>query len=350
MKRAFLLCCILVLLVVGCGSEAAPTPDLVATQVAVMEAAAATLTAGAPTATATAIPTEPPTEAPSATATATLVPTVPPTATHSPQPTPRPPTPTNTPAVGPSLGPFTVVGVYSDDELNIRSGPGGDQRLVGEIPYYGQDVAVHAGGQQVGDAWWVPVRYGDVTGWVNSSYLARQEGNVSDAIASRAAQAILALRDRDITQLAELVHPVKGVTFSPYAYVRPLQGAPGEADLVFSRDQLLGLLNDPTVHHWGTYDGSGEPIDLTFRQYYDRFVYDVDFAQPDVVGFNETVGHGNTINNIATVYPLGVPVEYHFDGFDPQYQGMDWRSLRLVLEEYEGAWYLVGIVHDEWTT
>jgi hypothetical protein len=353
MKRVLLLFCILVLLV-GCGSEPTPTPDLVATQVAVMEAAAATLTAAAPSATATATPTQVPTEAPSATSTDTPFPTVPPTAppptaTRPPQPTPRPPKPTHTPAVGPSLGLFTVVGVYSDDVLNVRSGPGVDQHLVGTIPYYGQDVEVHAGGQQVADAWWVPVGYRELSGWVNNEYLARQVGAVSDAIAARAAQAILALRDRDIPELAALAHPVKGVTFSPYTNVRPLQGAPGEADLVFSRDQLLGLWNDPTVYHWGTYDGSGEPIDLTFRQYYDRFVYDVDFAQPDVVGFNQTVGQGNTINNIATVYPLGVPVEYHFEGFDPQYEGMDWRSLRLVLEEYEGAWYLVGIVHDEWT-
>jgi hypothetical protein len=28
---------------------------------------------------------------------------------------------------------------------------------------------------------------------------------------------------------------------------------------------------------------------------------------------------------------------------------MDWRSLRLVFEEQGGSWYLVGIVHDQWT-
>ena len=43
-------------------------------------------------------------------------------------------------------------------------------------------------------------------------------------------------------------------------------------------------------------------------------------------------------------------MEYHFKGMDAQQGGMDWRSLRLVLEAHNGAWYLVGIVHDEWTT
>lgn len=339
-------------LVVGCGPEPTPTPDLVATQVAVMESAAATLTAGAPTQSPTLVPTaaDTATALPTVAATPTLTQTPLPTATPVPQPTPRPPTATpSPPPIGPSVGSYAVVGVYSDDVLNVRSGPGVAGPIAGTIPYYGRDVDVHAGGQEVAGAWWAPIRYGSLEGWVNSNYLARQVGQVGDPLASLAAQAIMAIRDHDLAELAELVHPVKGVTFSPYTYVRPLQGAPGEADMVFSRSQLQGLWSDPTVYHWGTFDGSGEPIDLDFRDYYARFVYDVDFAQPDVIGFDATIGQGNTINNIATVYPIAKTVEYHFEGFDPQYAGMDWRSLRLVLEEYEGAWYVVGIVHDEWT-
>jgi hypothetical protein len=242
-----------------------------------------------------------------------------------------------------------VVGVHDNDVLNVRQGPGVDYPIVGTVPFYGRLVDVRAGGQEVLGSWWVPVDYGDVSGWVNGSYLARQAGNVADAIAARAAQAVLALRDRDLDRIADLAHPVKGVTFSPYTYVRPLQGAPGEADLVFSASQIRSLWSDSTVYSWGNFDGSGDPINMTFQDYYARFVYDVDFAQPEVVGFDETVGRGNTINNIATVYPLAVTVEYHFEGFDPQYAGLDWRSLRLVLEEYGGDWVVVGIVHDEWT-
>jgi len=333
-------------LVSGCGLETTPsptqTPDLVATQVAVMEAAAATLTAAAPTATATTVPSVAPTASP--------VLTVAPTATFSAVPTTAPPTAVEpTPPIGPALGLFAVVDVASDDVLNVRARPGPSEPVVGTIPYYGRGVEVHDGGRQVGESWWVPVRYGELSGWANGNYLARQVGNVGDATAARAAQIVAALRDRDMQELAGLAHPVKGVTFSPYTYVRPLQGAPGEADLVFGPTQLRGLWNDPTVYHWGIYDGSGEPIDLIFRDYYERFVYDVDFARPDVVGFNETIGQGNSINNIAEVYPIAVTIEYHFEGFDPDYAGMDWRSLRLVMEEYEGVWYLVGIVHDEWT-
>jgi hypothetical protein len=197
-------------------------------------------------------------------------------------------------------------------------------------------------GEEVAGSLWVPIRYRGVTGWVNSHYLAPQVGSVDEEIGARAAQIIMALKHEDLGTLASLVHPDKGVRFSPYTYVR-------DEDLVFSADGVGDLFADQTIYTWGVFDGTGEPIEFTFRQYYDGFIYDVDFARPHVVGFNETIGMGNTINNIAEVYPEAVTIEYHFEGFDPQFTGLDWRSLRLVLEEKEGAWYLVGIAHDEWT-
>lgn len=42
-------------------------------------------------------------------------------------------------------------------------------------------------------------------------------------------------------------------------------------------------------------------------------------------------------------------VEYHFPGFEKKYEGKDWKSLRLVFEKKNDRWYLVGIVHDQWT-
>lgn len=351
---------LLIGLLAACGSQATPsaTPDAVATQVAVLQAAAATLTAQAPAATVT--------QAPEASATATQAPpsatatSAPPTAIVVPSATlPAPsatmaPAPTATrtqapPTEGPSLGAFAVAGVYAGDVLNVRVRPGAGQPVAGTIPYFGRGVQVYAGEQEVGGATWVHVRYGGVSGWSNRSFLARQVGDASDALAMATAQAVLALRDHDMVELASLVHPVKGVTFSPYTFVRTLQGAPGEADLVFARSQVAGLWSDPTLRLWGAYDGSGEPIELTFQAYYTEFVYDVDFAQPEEIGFDEFIGQGNTINNIREACPLGVPVEYYFSGFDPQYGGMDWRSLRLVWEQVDGTWYLVGIVHDEWT-
>lgn len=244
---------------------------------------------------------------------------------------------------------YTVVNVASDDVLNVRANAGVAHPIVGAIPPHGMGVQVTGAGEQVAGSLWAPINYKGITGWVNSNYLAYQVGWVDEDVAAQAAEIIMALKNRNLETLSRLVHPDKGVRFSPYTYVRVAPGSPEGADLVFSPAYVANLFADQTVYHWGRFDGSGEPIDLTFEAYFARFIYDADFARPHAVGYNEVIGRGNTINNIAQVYPNAVAIEYHFEGFDPAFAGLDWRSLRLVLEEKEGAWYLVGIVHDEWT-
>lgn len=154
---------------------------------------------------------------------------------------------------------------------------------------------------------------------------------------------ILAVKEKEMKKLASMVHPVKGVRFSPYSSIDMAK------DLVFTKDQLLGMFESETIYNWGDYDGSGEPIKLTFSQYYDRFIYNRDFVNAEKVGFNEIQQSGNTIVNIRDVYPDGNFYDYYFSGFNPEYDGMDWASLRLVFEEYDGRWYLVCIAHGEWT-
>lgn len=93
--KNFLIGLAAICILTGCGGDPTPTPDLVSTQVAVEKAAAATLTAEAPTATSTPAPTDVPTSTPEATHTPTVPATDTPTATPTPEPTS---TPTPTPA------------------------------------------------------------------------------------------------------------------------------------------------------------------------------------------------------------------------------------------------------------
>lgn len=88
------------LLLAGCGGQPTPTPDLVATQIAVEEAAQATMTARAPSATNTSAPTD--TATPTPTNTITPIPTD----TNTPTPTMTPsPLPTDTPTLAPTNTP-----------------------------------------------------------------------------------------------------------------------------------------------------------------------------------------------------------------------------------------------------
>ena len=154
-------------------------------------------------------------------------------------------------------------------------------------------------------------------------------------------QVIRALADKDLETVASFVHPQQGLRFSPYAFIR-------EEHQVFMAEELTGLLALELVTTWGRYDGSGEPIDLTFEEYYEEFVYSSDFANADQVAVNERLGQGNTINNVEEFYPEASFVEYYILGTE-KFGGMDWESLRLVFIQEDDIWLLVGIVHDEWT-
>lgn len=154
-----------------------------------------------------------------------------------------------------------------------------------------------------------------------------------------------ALRDRDFAALAAHVHPVEGVRFSPYPYVD------AEAHLALTATELTAAAESSAVRQWGHHDGSGEPIRLSFRDYVDRFVYDAPYLEEATVGVDRLQPTGNALDNLRAIYPGARVVEYYVPGSDPRYGGMDWRSLRLVFEPGEGGrhWWLVGVVHGEWT-
>jgi len=177
----------------------------------------------------------------------------------------------------------------------------------------------------------------------NNSIIQKSPSEIKAEVEAKSQEAIKAIKEKDMEKLAQMVHPEKGVLFSPYSHIEL------EKHKVFTKDQLKNLMESEEVYIWGDYDGSGDPIKLTFAQYFDKFVYDHDFANAEKVAYNEIQQSGNTIVNISDVYPEGKFMDYYFPGFTPEYDGMDWASLRLVFEEYDGQWYLVCIAHGQWT-
>ena len=159
-----------------------------------------------------------------------------------------------------------------------------------------------------------------------------------------AAQVVEALAEKDFGRLAGLVDLEKGVLFSPYTLVAPKE------QVILTAEDLRDLADGKRmVRTWGLYDGSALPIHLSFREYFDRFVYDAPFATKGQVTVDARQGHGTTIDTTADVWPQGRVVEYYVPEIDPDLGGTDWRSLRLVFERSGERWWLVGLVHDQWT-
>lgn len=160
----------------------------------------------------------------------------------------------------------------------------------------------------------------------------------------RAEQVLTQLREENFTALASLVHPEKGVTLTPFSTVSP------GCDRSLTRSQISALGEDDERYVWGVMAGSGAPIRATAAEYFDRFVYNADYAEAPEVTVDTVFLSGNALENVADAYPDARFVDYTFPGLDPQLGGFDWCSLKLVFEPWENDWYLVGLVHGEWTT
>lgn len=160
----------------------------------------------------------------------------------------------------------------------------------------------------------------------------------------RSAYAVcLCLQQQNWSALAAYVHPHRGVTFTPYSTVDP------DSDRNFTYDQIRNLAQDPNVYTWGFEDGRGEAIRMTFPQYFERYVYDRDYIQAPELGVDRVMTGGNALENLAEVYDGCRFVDFSFPTSDPVNDGLDWSSLKLVFQPGDERWYLVGIVHGEWT-
>jgi hypothetical protein len=154
---------------------------------------------------------------------------------------------------------------------------------------------------------------------------------------------LTSLRDKNYKQFVSYFHP-EGVRFSPYGYIDTTN-----AVRLTAVNFLLQQQKNSKIF-WGLYDGSGDSILLHTNEYIKRFVYNADFLHAEKKAVNKIIGHGNSLNNIKNIYPNADFTESHFSGFDKKYGGMDWTSLRLVFSKLNGRYYLIAVIHDQWTS
>jgi len=150
------------------------------------------------------------------------------------------------------------------------------------------------------------------------------------------------LKNKDWGALGHLVHPVQGLTFSPYGYVDT------SSAVRLGAGDVIPLWMDDTVRTWGFYDGSGNPIKGTINDYYKRFIMSHDFTKAPVIGIDRII-RSTLENNLYVFGNGGAYVDFHIPGSESN-PDHTWASLRLVFAGYtDNELYLVAIVHDEWT-
>ncbi len=164
--------------------------------------------------------------------------------------------------------------------------------------------------------------------------------NIDSLLSATGVEVLTILKNKQYDSLVKYISD--SIHFSPYGYI-------GSGEQTLTAKNFTGLLASGKTVKWGNYDGSGDPINLTAKQYLQKFVYNADFLGAEKVTTDSFVAKGNTLNNLKEVYKNHRFIEYYFSGFDKKFAGMDWTCLRLVFKEVDNKYYLVAFVHDQWT-
>ncbi len=154
---------------------------------------------------------------------------------------------------------------------------------------------------------------------------------------------VRALQNNDTRALAKFVHPTRGVRFSPYVNA-------DARDRTIKCSQMPYLANHPCKWNWGEYDGSGEPMNLTWNEFRRKMLVPHSYIPGAREDFNLLSQNGNMPNRLLEVYPGAIFARYYLPGANPDFGGLDWRTLFLAWRPVGKTWYLVGVANDEWTT
>jgi hypothetical protein len=236
------------------------------------------------------------------------------------------------------IGPYAVINVAVNDVLNIRSGAGVSNPILGYFASDAKDVMRTGPSASADGGVWVEVRrYDGLTGWVNSYYLTEyitHEAFCADTrIPPLIEQAKQSMVQANGNLLGPIVSPVHGVNMHLWAY------GPG---INFTQAAAADIYASTTVHNWGG-GPSGIPDTGTFN----------DVVKPKYLEVFNAAGRETYCDDLTKVFPLSRPWPYPNIRFYNLYkpasdQFFDFRTLLVGIEYINGQPYVYGMVTIIW--
>jgi hypothetical protein len=265
-----------------------------------------------------------------------------PVATETPQDIVPTSTPAKTSTESEPLLSYVVINVEEDDVLNVRSTPGPENPTTGTLDPGQGGITVTGPASQQSGSLWVPIRQGEVNGWVNSYYLTVQIEDETFCADDRARsildQTIEAIDSKDGEKLSELVDAERGLRIQRHWWNPVVKFDQEDLKQVFISEELI---------EWGIADGTGEPIVGSFRSVIlpllDRnLVLATDSACGELL-------HGGTAG-IVQLPPLFEGINYYsvYRPAGPEEIEFDWGSWAVGIEKDPEDYFLSYLVHYEW--
>lgn len=255
------------------------------------------------------------------------------------------PTPTleSTPTVTVTLeasGSYAVVNITEEDAtLNVRSGAGVTNPLVGSLAYRANNIGRVGSPVTVNSTeWWQIQKTDGLMGWVNASYLTEfiapdafcEDGGVTTLLTDLGT----ALKNNDGAALAVLVSPRHGVD---------VRLAPGNAPINYTRTEAADVFTSVAIQNWGPGAANDGNVGGTFKGIMLPKLLDVYNAAYQL-----------DCNDTSNAGPVGEPwpSEYTSINFYSIYKpatdaDTNWRDFLAGVEYVDGQPYLFSLVHFE---
>ena len=158
-------------------------------------------------------------------------------------------------------------------------------------------------------------------------------------ISKKAEKIINIIAEKNFQELSKYIHPVNGAFFST------LNRFSINSNLKFYVEDIHNFLDNQKVYRWGGIPGSAIPIELNPPDYFDRYIYNNDYINADKIGYNQMFSDPDYQENQHDVFEKAIVVEFYIEQNEHKLD----ESTRIVFQEYEGEWYIVGFSHYEWT-
>ncbi|SDZ64276.1 hypothetical protein SAMN05421736_12425 [Evansella caseinilytica] len=169
-------------------------------------------------------------------------------------------------------------------------------------------------------------------GMAFTTYQMYNDTVLEETLLEKSGKILTTLEKGNYDLLAEEVHEEKGLTISFTADFEEWHQ--------FSKEEVSNFVTDSSRYYWG--EAEGQSVVVSPAQLIRNYFLNTDFT---ISAFNsQTSERGERLNTIYENYIDGLYVEYF--AADAASEKNDWRKLRLVFEENNGAWQLVAIVQD----
>ncbi len=114
-------------------------------------------------------------------------------------------------------------------------------------------------------------------------------------------------------------------------------------DISLSKQEILDYWNKNTTIHWGNFEGSGLPIDLTIRDYFHNYI-SLDPEEHYKISINKRILETDSSESVYKEYGKDVVVDILSNWDSPN----EWQGIKIVFKYEKESWRIICLVFNRY--